>query len=100
MLFVSLADYQAAVQEKLDPDYWHYRCTITDQVLNWNRQESTTTKARYVDGHDIIEEFSLVEGPVVGRLLALLDEAVELGTVRSREQALLYLEQEQVKLRI
>ena len=100
VLFVSLADYQAAVQEKLDPDYWHYRCTITDQVLNWNRQESTTTKARYVDGHDIIEEFSLVEGPVVGRLLALLDEAVALGTVRSREQALLYLEQVQVKLRI
>ena len=41
-----------------------------------------------------------MEGPVVGRLLALLDEAVALGTVRSREQALLYLEQVQVKLRI
>jgi len=39
-----------------------------------------------------------MEGPIIGRLLVLLDEAVALGTVRSREQALLYLEKVQVEL--
>ena len=98
LLFLSLADYLAAVQEKFDSKYWLYRCTITDQVLEWNHKESIINKARYLDGHDIIQEFSVEEGPVVGRLLALLDEAVALGTVRSREEALVYLAEEQVKL--
>jgi len=98
VLFLSLADYLAAVQANLDADDWQYRCTITNQVLNWNHQESNSNKARYVDGHDIIHEFSLMEGPIIGRLLVLLDEAVALGTVRSREQALLYLEKVQVEL--
>ena len=50
-LFLSLADYLAAVQEKVDAEYWQYRCRITDQVLNWNWQESISNKARYLDGH-------------------------------------------------
>jgi hypothetical protein len=86
------------VQDTLDLRDWEYKCTITEQVLNWNRQESIAKKARYLDGHDIMHEFLLTESPIVGYLLALLDEAVALGTVRSREQALLYLGEVQVKL--
>ena len=98
VLFLSLADYLAAVQDTLEVEDWEYKCAVTDQVLNWNRQESIAKKARYLDGHDIMQGFSLTEGPVIGHLLALLDEAVALGTVRSREQALLYLGEVQVKL--
>ena len=98
VLFLSLADYLAAVQDTLDLRDWEYKCTITEQVLNWHRQESIAKKARYLDGHDIMHEFLLTESPIIGYLLALLDEAVALGTVRSREQALLYLGEVQVKL--
>jgi len=45
-----------------------------------------------VRGEDVMARFSLEPGPRVGWLLAQAREAQDLGRVRSREQALAYLD--------
>ena len=41
-----------------------------------------------VDGHDVMGALSLRPGPVVGELLALIDEARAVGQVDTREEAI------------
>lgn len=43
---------------------------------------------KLIDGDDLMKEFSLEPGPVVGRLLERIDEEQRLGHVTSREEAI------------
>ncbi len=45
-------------------------------------------RPRLLNGHDILREFDLKPGPIVGKLLRAAEEAQALGRVRTREQAL------------
>lgn len=45
-------------------------------------------KERLVSGHDLLREFGLKPGPIVGTLLRAVEEGVDLGRIRSREEAL------------
>jgi hypothetical protein len=41
-----------------------------------------------IDGHDLLREFELQPGPLVGELLEAVREAQVSGEVRTREEAL------------
>ncbi len=43
---------------------------------------------RLITGHDLMQEFDLKPGPVIGKLLQAVEEGVALGKIRSRTQAL------------
>jgi poly(A) polymerase len=45
-------------------------------------------KVRLVSGYDIMEQYNLKPGPIIGRLLKLIEEAQEEGRVKTKEEAL------------
>ncbi|MBF0292386.1 MAG: HD domain-containing protein [Nitrospinae bacterium] len=51
-----------------------------------------------LDGHDIMKVFNLPQGELIGRLLALVEEARALGEITSREEAVELVKKELVRL--
>lgn len=51
------------------------------------RQQSVVAPPPLLNGHDLIQQFGLSEGPGVGHLLTALREAQAVGQVTSRQQA-------------
>ena len=52
------------------------------------QQESPKSARRLVNGSELIAQFQLVPGPVIGRLLDNIDEAQALGEISTPEEAL------------
>ena len=57
-------------------------------LLHLERDATGTRLPRLVSGKDLMEELGIPPGPLVGRLLSLIDEARVQGRVRSRAEAL------------
>ncbi len=58
------------------------------------REEQTAkTEPQLVSGNDIMDTFSVPEGPRVGELLAVVKEAQAAGKINTREEALNYLQE-------
>ena len=53
----------------------------------WERSAEVVTPAIYVNGRDLIEEFSLQAGPLIGKLLDEIREAAAVGVIQDRQQA-------------
>jgi hypothetical protein len=49
---------------------------------------------KLIDGDDIMSEFDLTPGPLVGRLLAMVNEAHASGELSTREEALALAQKE------
>ena len=49
---------------------------------------------KLIDGHDIMNNFDLAPGPLIGKLLALVDEAHASGELNTREEALALVRRE------
>ncbi|MGQ9573207.1 MAG: HD domain-containing protein [Dehalococcoidia bacterium] len=88
VLFLSLADHLATVGPRLDWNDWRYHLDVVSFILAYRFQEGVTASPRLVTGHDLMEAFGLMPGPLVGRLLEAVQEAQATGEVATREQAL------------
>jgi hypothetical protein len=74
---------------------WQQHCEITGYILAQHREQQIRVKPhRLVDGHDVMSAFGLRPGPMIGRLLTLIDEAHASGEVRTREEALALAQRE------
>lgn len=81
-----------------------YGHTITPQVLanlldairplleTWWEKPEQVEPPSLIDGNEIMEVLSLTPGPQLGKLLSALREAQAVGDVKSRQEALLFLE--------
>jgi hypothetical protein len=58
----------------------------------WQAQQAAAQAPPLVRGEDVMTRFGLAPGPAVGRLLDRAREAQTLGLVRTREEALAYLD--------
>jgi hypothetical protein len=47
-----------------------------------------------IDGHDIMDAFDLAPGPLIGKLLAMVNEAHASGELNTREEALALVRKE------
>jgi poly(A) polymerase/tRNA nucleotidyltransferase (CCA-adding enzyme) len=47
-----------------------------------------------IDGHDIMDAFDLAPGPLIGKLLAMVNEAHASGELSTREEALALVSKE------
>ncbi len=91
-LLLMLADGSAAAGPRLTMGRWIAHVTYVKYLLDRHEEQSrvTATQPRLVTGADLMAELGLQEGPIVGRLLRALDEAIGAGEIASREEALDY----------
>jgi hypothetical protein len=54
----------------------------------WEQGEQVVSPPRLVTGHDVMHEFRLKPGQVIGRLLDAIREGQAAGEISSREEAL------------
>jgi poly(A) polymerase len=92
ILFLSLADHLAARGPDLDLTEWKWHAGQVNCILfECNRQESIIKPTKLIDGHDLINLFSLKPGPKVGEILEAVREAQAEGRITNRDEALYYV---------
>ena len=88
-LYLSLADHLAARGPDLDMGGWQRHVRIVEHILEVGTSEKAPENMpRLVTGHDLIREFSLSPGPLIGALLEGVHDARVDGRVDTREGAL------------
>lgn len=91
-LYLSLADHLAARGPDLDWDGWRRHADIVAHILETGTQQQTPqVMPRLVNGHDLMEEFGLAPGPLVGTLLEEVNEAEASGSFSTRDEAIDWL---------
>jgi tRNA nucleotidyltransferase/poly(A) polymerase len=93
-LYLSMADYLAAKGPTLPEqmDEWRHRTAYCAQVLAGicERDGDDGRPRPLVDGRLLMQELDLAPGPLVGRLLRAVQEAVAVGEASTVEEALGY----------
>lgn len=89
ILILALADYLASRGPLLDREDWEEHCRLINYILaEHDKQQAKVQIEKLIDGHDLINIFGLVPGPLIGELLELVREAQASGEVGDRESAL------------
>jgi poly(A) polymerase len=92
VLFLALADAAASRGPLLTREGWSRQVAYMNSLLvRLEGPDGIVNAPRIVTGHDIMAEFGLAEGPVIGRLLEAVQEAQSLGEVTDRQGALSFL---------
>ena len=91
LLLLSLVD-AAAVTGASPLGVWRRAGLVRDLLGGWREAESVAAAPPLLRGQDVMARFDLAPGPAVGHLLARAREAQDLGLVRTREEALAYLD--------
>jgi hypothetical protein len=82
----------AAVTGTTPLQIWRRGPLVRDLMSGWAEAESVRATPPLLRGEDVMARFALAPGPAVGRLLARAREAQDLGVVRTRDEALAYLD--------
>ena len=89
ILFLMLADSLAARGPRLRFATWSGNVSFASYILARHYLEKEpSAPSRLVTGDDIMAGLNIGPGPLVGRLLAAIEEAHALGEVSTREEAL------------
>jgi putative nucleotidyltransferase with HDIG domain len=91
LLLLVLVD-AAAVTGVSPVTAWRRSAVVRELMRGWAEQRQAAAAPPLVRGHDVMARFRLEPGPRVGWLLAQAREAQDLGRVRTREEALAYLD--------
>jgi poly(A) polymerase len=92
-IFLNLADHLATRGPELDFEEWREQAQKLTYVLEERfREESIVAPPKLLDGHDLIDIFSLTPGPEVGELLEAVREAQAAGDIATREEALVFVQ--------
>ena len=88
-LYLSLADHLAARGPNLNLDDWGRHAEMITQILEvGTREQAPERMARLIDGDDLMNEFGLSPGPMIGTLLEDVRDAQAAGEVGTRQEAL------------
>jgi poly(A) polymerase len=88
VLFLALADYLASRGPLASMEEWRSHCRLMNYILaEHDKQQAKTLPVKLIDGDDIMDKFDLAPGPLVGRLLAIVNEAHASGEISTREEA-------------
>jgi len=93
ILFLSLADHLATRGPDLDLISWQEHTQLVDYVIGQHfEQENIVLPPKLVDGYDIMNIFGVNEGSEIGEVLEAVREAQASGEVRTRDEALAFIE--------
>jgi tRNA nucleotidyltransferase/poly(A) polymerase len=92
LTLLGLADVLGMRGSSLTESTWAAALDIARLLLEnyWEKPEETTAPPRLIDGNDIMSEYNLLPGPIIGQLLAAIREAQAIGKVSTREEALVF----------
>ena len=87
---LTLADLRATYEQTLPEETWAACLDVIRMMLEawFEKREERVAPALVVDGNDLMREFSLKPGALVGKLIEAIREAQATGEVSTREQAL------------
>ena len=95
ILLLALADYLASRGPLASMEEWRNHCRLANYVLvEYKQQQAKILPVKLIDGDDIMDKFDLPPGPLVGRLLAMVNEAHASGELATREEALALVKRE------
>jgi poly(A) polymerase len=95
VLFLALADYLASRGPLASMEEWRSHCRLMNYILaEHDKQKVKTLPVKLIDGDDIMDKFDLAPGPLVGRLLAIVNEAHASGELSTRQEALALVQKE------
>lgn len=89
-LYLNMADFLSARGPDLTRDQMAEGCKVIHHILDvgMNMEERTEPPRLLLDGNDIIREFRLSPGPIIGRVLSAVAEAEAVGEVNTTEEAM------------
>jgi tRNA nucleotidyltransferase domain 2 putative len=68
---------------------------LVDYILTeHDRQQTRTLPVKLIDGDDIMHAFDLAPGPLIGKLLAVVNEAHASGELSTTEEAFALVQRE------
>jgi poly(A) polymerase len=89
ILVLALADYLASRGPLASMEEWKKHCQLINYILaEHEKQQAKILPVKLIDGHDIINNFDLSPGPLIGKLLAMVNEAHASGELSNKEEAL------------
>jgi poly(A) polymerase len=95
ILLLALADYLASRGPLASIEEWKKHCQLIQYILaEHDRQQTKILPVKLIDGHDIMDAFGLAPGPLVGKLLDVVNEAYASGELSTREEALALIRRE------
>ena len=95
ILLLALADYLASRGPLVSMDEWRRNCQLANYILTEHeKQQTKILPVKLIDGDDIMREFGLAPGPLIGKLLSTVSEAHASGELSTREEALALVQRE------
>jgi poly(A) polymerase len=95
VLLLALADYLASRGPLASMEEWRKHCQLINHILaEHDKQQAKISPMKLIDGHDIMDTFDLAPGPLIGTLLAMVNEAHASGELSTREEALALIRRE------
>ncbi len=91
---LSLADLWATYGVTLPPEFWAKELEICRGLLEswWERPQETVNPPVLLTGDDLMRQFALTPGPLIGELLQRVREAQACGEVATPDEALRLVE--------
>ncbi len=89
-LYLSMADFLAAIGPRLTPDKFDEHAKVIRHVLEVGPQKQVPRDpaSLLLTGHDVMNELKLEPGPLVGELLGVVSKAESRGRVATKSEAL------------
>jgi poly(A) polymerase len=95
ILILALADYLASRGPLASMEEWKKHCQLINYILaEHDKQQAKILPVKLIDGHDIMNNFDLSPGPLIGKLLAIVNEAHASGELSTKEEALNLIQRE------
>jgi poly(A) polymerase len=92
ILVLSLADHLAARGPNLIAPEWQRHCRLVNYVITEkNREVGIVNPPRLLNGHQLMYNFKLNPGPMVGEILEKIREAQADGLLETTEDAIVYV---------
>ena len=95
ILFLALADYLASRGPLVHMETWKRHCQLVNYILaEQEKQKYRVMPMNLVNGHDLMNNFGLTPGPLIGKVLAIVHEAQASGDINTKKEALALAQKE------
>jgi hypothetical protein len=93
--FIHLSDVLATYEDTLTEERWNRAISSVDNIFDayFIHSEKIITPQKLINGNDVLKEFDLQPGKIIGRLLEQVAEAQVKSEVNTKGEAIDYLSQ-------
>jgi poly(A) polymerase len=94
LALLSMVDNAGCLSAEINEDHWIRLLELSRKIIDtWIEHPEIVDPKPLVNGKDLMFEFDLLQGPMIGQLLDGLREEQVAGVIRTRKEALDWIEQ-------